>query len=82
MASHTLLTWEIDWVLTHPEGYESFQHQITVITNIIQRYERNYNAKTQALMVNKPFLQAFDKWIEWPSTGAEWKMKELRNTTV
>ncbi len=35
------LQWEIDWINSHPEGYDGPMHQKAVIGNITKRYNAN-----------------------------------------
>jgi len=35
----TALQWEIDWIMSHPEGYDGPMHQKAVCGNVIKRYK-------------------------------------------
>ncbi len=40
-TTNTALQWEIDWIMSHPDGYDGPMHQKAVCGNVTKRYAMN-----------------------------------------
>lgn len=53
-TEHKTLTWEIQWVLDHPKGYEGPWHQLAVCRCIVTRFFQNKLVKQDVIYIPRP----------------------------